>query len=93
MSIEHARAWVAWFVAWYNDEHLHSAIGFVTPTQRHAGDDVSILERRTEVYERARQSHPARWSGDVRNWERVTVVKLNPKTANAATEATQEMAA
>jgi putative transposase len=92
-SIDEARAWVSWFVGWYNDEHLHSAIGFVTPAQRHAGDDVPILERRTAVYEKARRRHPGRWSGEVRNWERVAVVKLNPRDAPVAANPVQDMAA
>src|SRR3546814_8202691 len=33
-----ARAWVSEFECWYNHEHRHSAIRFVTPAQRHAGD-------------------------------------------------------
>lgn len=93
VSIHAARAWVAWFVGWYNDEHLHSAIGFVTPAQRHAGDDVSILERRKAVYEKARRRHPGRWSGEARNWNRIEVVKLNPRDAAVATNAGQDMAA
>jgi putative transposase len=92
-SIEAAQAWVAWFVGWYNDEHLHSAIGFVTPAQRHVGDDESILANRTTVYEKARRRHPGRWSGEVRNWKRVTVVKLNPSDAAAAPTAAQDIAA
>ncbi|SMG62915.1 hypothetical protein BMETH_1362675765271, partial [methanotrophic bacterial endosymbiont of Bathymodiolus sp.] len=28
---------------WYNDEHQHSAIKFVTPNQRHNGLDRDIL--------------------------------------------------
>jgi putative transposase len=92
-SLDDARVWVSWFVGWYNDEHLHSAIGFVTPAQRHAGDDVSILERRTAVYEKARRRHPGRWSGEVRNWERVAVVRLNPKAAAVATDVAQDIAA
>lgn len=92
-SLEAAQAWVSWFVGWYNDEHLHSAIGFVTPAQRHAGDDVSILEHRTMVYEKARRRHPERWSGEVRNWERVAVVKLNPQNAVVPKTADQDIAA
>lgn len=78
-SIEEGREWVAWFVGWYNTEHLHSAIGFVAPAKRHEGEDVAILARRTEVYEAARKRHPGRWSRSVRNWTRVEVVRLNPE--------------
>ena len=44
-SIEEARAWVAQFVHWYNHEHLHSAIGYVTPASRHCGQDAELLAR------------------------------------------------
>ena len=50
-----ARRWVTELVHWYNHEHRHSAIGFVTPAQRHAGADRALLEERSLVYERARQ--------------------------------------
>jgi len=73
-----ARQWVAAFVQWYNHEHRHSAIGFVTPAQRHAGLDVALLQNRVAVYEAAKQNHPERWSGAARNWQPVTVVHLNP---------------
>ena len=43
---EAARAWVAGFVAWYNTEHLHSAIRFVTPDDRHFGREDAILNHR-----------------------------------------------
>jgi putative transposase len=38
-DIGQARAWVQRFVNWYNSEHRHSGIRFVTPEQRHAGLD------------------------------------------------------
>ena len=37
-SPEQARTWVAGFVHWYNEEHRHSGIRFVTPGQRHRGE-------------------------------------------------------
>ena len=77
-SLEHARTWVAGFVHWYNDEHRHSSIRFVTPSERHRGDDAVILEQRKAVYEAARHTHPERWSGATRNWERPSSVSLNP---------------
>ena len=80
-TVEAARAWVARFVAWYNDEHLHSSIGFVTPTSRHAGDDVAILVARRRTYAHARKAQPARWSRHARRWTRPEVVTLVPEDA------------
>lgn len=77
-DVLNARDWVEGFVPWYNDEHLHSAIRFVTPNQRHCGDDLALLANRERVYERARERHPNRWSRDVRNWQPITTVHLNP---------------
>ena len=57
-----ARRWVTDLAHWYNHEHRHSAIGFVTPAQRNAGLDHALLQARTKVYERARQANPQRWS-------------------------------
>lgn len=74
-----ARQWVGTFVHWYNEEHRHSAIRFVTPAQRHAGQDGALLRKRVAVYEAAKARHPQRWSGATRNWEPVTVVHLNPE--------------
>lgn len=74
-----ARQWVGTFVHWYNEEHRHSAIGFVTPAQRHAGLDAALLRKRVEVYEAAKARHPERWSGATRNWQPVTIVHLNPE--------------
>lgn len=85
-----ARQWVGTFVHWYNEEHRHSAIGFVTPAQRHAGLDRALLERRVEVYEAAKAKHPDRWSGTTRNWQPIRVVHLNPEKQTAETSKQQE---
>lgn len=77
-SLDAARAWVARFVAWYNDVHLHSGIGFVTPSARHERRDVRILARRGAVYDQARSRHPERWTGKTRSWHAPRVVRLNP---------------
>ncbi len=83
-SIEAARKWVEDFVAWYNTEHLHSAISFVTPEDRHTGRDHAALAKRKRVYESARERNPERWSGKTRNWEHIEVVKLNPEKEKEA---------
>jgi transposase InsO family protein len=92
-DLTQAREWVARFVHWYNEVHRHSAIGFVTPSQRHAGLDVKILKQREEVYKAARLRNPTRWSAGTRNWSRVDVVHLNPAKTDAATRRQEQRAA
>jgi transposase InsO family protein len=81
-TIEQAQAWVDDFVLWYNTCHLHSAICFVTPDDRHYGREDGILAKRREVYEAARRRNPSRWSRDIRNWDPVQLVWLNPDDKN-----------
>jgi putative transposase len=78
VSLATAKEWVDKFVGWYNHEHLHSGINFVTPASRHCGADKAILKYREAVYKKARQRHPERWSGEVRDWTSVELVVLNP---------------
>ena len=76
-SIEDANLWVTSFVHWYNHEHLHSGIKFVTPASRHNLDDTKILEIRKKTYEDAKQKKPNRWLRGTRNWEPISMVFLN----------------
>lgn len=78
-SLDEARAWVEGFVRWYNQEHRHSGIRFVTPAERHDGLDVEILAKRVLVYEKARSERPGRWASATRNWAPVGDVYLNPQ--------------
>lgn len=77
-SIEEAREWVAKFVNWYNNEHRHSSIKYVTPMQRHTGEDKEVLEKRKKTYEEARMKNPDRWARGIRNWNHIDTVYLNP---------------
>lgn len=76
-SVQAAREWVVGFVQWYNHEHRHSAIRFVTPAQRHSGQEQQILVERKEVYEEAKRRNPNRWSGQTRCWAPAGEVVLN----------------
>lgn len=78
-DLETARAWASRFVHWYNHEHLHSGIRYVSPADRHDGHDQQILQRRHALYLEARKRNPRRWTRDTRNWSRVDVVTLNPE--------------
>jgi transposase InsO family protein len=79
-----AQAWVKAFVTWYNEEHMHSAIGFVPPALRHRGQDAAILQSRRELYKQARDANPQRWSGRIRSWASPKAVWLNPETSTKA---------
>jgi transposase InsO family protein len=78
-GLDAARRWATDFVQEYNHRHRHSGLRFVTPAQRHAGDDLAVLEARHTVYQAARQRHPRRWSGSTRNWTPIGPVTLNPE--------------
>jgi putative transposase len=62
-GIEHARAHLRRFFAWYNDEHRHSGIGFMTPAAVHFGRSSAIDEHRRRVLQTAYQAHPERFKG------------------------------
>ena len=78
-DLEAARQWAHRFVRWYNHEHRHSGIRYVTPAERHDGRDHEILRARHALYLEARERNPRRWSGKTRNWSRIERVTLNPE--------------
>lgn len=73
-STDQACQWVAGFVDWYNHQHRHSGIKFVTPHQRHGGQALEICRYRTVVYEKGRQHSSRRWSRSIRCWHQPVVV-------------------
>jgi putative transposase len=79
-SVEEARTWMHTFARWYNEHHRHSGIQFVTPAQRHEGQDKELLAARARVYAAAKERHPERWSGAARNWTPAGEVALVPQS-------------
>ena len=78
-SLEAARDWVLTFTRWYNGEHKHSQLNFVTPHQRHTGEDKEILAKRLLTMEAAKDKNPIRWgTQEVRNCKPVGPTTLNP---------------
>lgn len=78
-DVHAAREWARRFVHWYNHDHRHSGIRYVSPAQRHDGLDKAILAARHELYIKARERNPRRWSGNTRNWSAIDIVTLNPE--------------
>ena len=92
-SLQAARDWVHAFVHWYNEEHCHSCIQFVTPGSRHRGEDAAILAARKAVYMAAKARHPERWSKEVKCLEPVGGVWLNPDKMDINNDKTEEQIA
>jgi len=90
-DLEAARQWALRFVQWYNHEHRHSGIRYVTPAQRHAGQDGRVLDARHALYQDARQRNPQRWSGPTRDWTPIGAVTLNPERDTVVRAATSQI--
>jgi putative transposase len=90
-DLAEARQWAAAFVHWYNHEHRHSGIRYVTPAQRHAGGDRPVLAARHALYQQARERNPRRRSGPTRNWTPIGAVTLNPERDSVVAAALQPM--
>ena len=79
-SLDEARAYMLRFTRWYNHEHKHRNLKFVSPAERHAGKERNIFAKRIAVYAQARAKHPARWSRGIRSWSLPAEVWLNRPT-------------
>jgi putative transposase len=60
-NIVEARAFCRAFFEWYNNEHRHSAIAYLTPADVHQGRAAERLQRRQLVLDRAFAAHPERF--------------------------------
>jgi putative transposase len=60
-SLQDARAFGHVFFPWYNDEHHHGALGFLTPAVVHYGLADAIRQKRTEILKAAYSAHPERF--------------------------------
>ena len=67
------------FFAWYNKEHRHSGIAYLTPNEVHEGRSDEVLERRHAVRMAAFASHPERYPrGAPRRQTLPSAVYINP---------------
>jgi putative transposase len=91
VDLNAARQWAGRFVHWYNHEHRHSGIRYVTPAQRHSSQDRGLLSARHALYQAAQASNPRRWTGPTRNWTPIGVVTLNPERDSIVRAATSQI--
>jgi putative transposase len=60
-SIEDARSFCQRFFNWYNQDHHHSGIGWLTPASLHYGQAQAITQQRQQVLQLAYHTHPERF--------------------------------
>ena len=60
-SFQDARGFCSEVCPWYNQEHHHSGLGYLTPFEVHFGLAQQRLEERALVLERAFENHPERF--------------------------------
>lgn len=60
-SIEVARQHCRSFFPWYNDEHRHSGIAMLTPSDVHRGKAAIVISARQKVLDAAYAKHPERF--------------------------------
>lgn len=60
-SIEHGRAFCRGFFDWYNHQHRHSGIGYMTPAAVHTGNATRLHAERAAVLEAAYAARPERF--------------------------------
>lgn len=60
-SLEDTRAFCQDFFAWYNEEHRHSGIGYLTPAMVHYGEVERILAQRQQILDQSYEDHPERF--------------------------------
>ena len=81
-SLADARTWAQAFFAWYNHEHHHSGLGYMTPKAIHYGDAAHLWTQRQHALEQAYAAHPERFvQGPPQPPPLPTVVWINPPQA------------
>ena len=78
-SLADGRAFCYHFFGWYNNDHYHSGLGFLTPTAVHHGQAEAVLAHRTQVLAAAYAAHPERFvQGRPRPADLPSAVWINP---------------
>ena len=79
-SIEDGRASGQGFFRWYNKEHHHTGLGFLTPAVVHYGAAAVVRERRQHVLAAAYAAHPERFvNGRPHSADLPQAVWINPR--------------
>ena len=91
-GIERARSHLRPFFHWYNHEHRHSGIGFMTPAAVHWGTAPALQAQRAQVLQAAYRAHPQRFKGKLPTPHALpTIVGINMPKPNTEMEKTHDL--
>jgi len=93
-SLPHARAWLAVFFGWHNDDHQHSGLALFTPAEVFFGRVAAVRAIRQETLDAAYALHPSRFPNGAPKAALPPVqVHINPLEALAVTTGFADQAA
>ncbi len=92
-GVDHARTFLRPWFTWYNEEHLHSGIGFMTPAAVHFHRAAGLQEQRAQVLQAAFAANPARFKHRAPTPPKLpTVVGINiPKSVTKTQETSHDV--
>jgi len=86
-SLEDGRAFGQEFFRWYNQDHRHSGLGFLTPATVHFGQAAAVRAQRARVLTAAYAAHPERFvKGRPQPADLPTAVWINPPVKKATAQ-------
>lgn len=89
-SIQEGRSFGHRFFPWYNNQHRHSGIAYLTPAQLHYGKAQQVLDARHRLLLDAAARHPERFvHGAPKRLLAPSAVWINPPRPNATVESTE----
>lgn len=87
-TIDEARAYVHWYVPWYNQNHKHSGIALFSPNEVHDGTWRILWQQRDQTQQAYYDAHPERFRNRPRTPAPQDIVGINnrPKNENPETD-------
>jgi len=87
-TINEARAYVDWYMPWYNENHKHSGIALFSPNEVHDGTWATLWKQRDHTQQAYYSAHPERFRSRPRTPAPADIVGINrPKNENTETDA------
>jgi putative transposase len=82
-NLESAEFWVDQFVKWYNGEHLHQSLDWLTPQSVYDGNGNAIQAKRNERMKIARDAFPSRFGSRKKIFKQPTETRLKHRVQMA----------